>query len=516
MGRINWKLISNPVKGNQIGYLLDGLENKPLRAFSFQKLTATPYTNLCIEVFKANGQSLAVQYLDDFVNIPALLAFSGGQDVFISKWYCQLTGVPLSQINDSTRRFKIVSNGQLILDNGSLAMSSSGKWNPPCYMFCDIPFLNQNIGDPDITVSSVCSFLPSVDSNLCWVGADASANNYSLNIRTSEANNRRFLKASIMKGESLSFQTTSYVNLERDFTKKRSILVTKSKLKLGILVDGDNTLSSNDNSNTTPVLSLYNNLYLGSNLQTVQNSVEKVSEFLVWEGVLNSSDYQKVLESQAYRFKLNTDINLSDLSINVSSATGIADKLEAKEPLNFSWKDEHGIDYDTENIFYDARKIKLKCNMICNNIADYLQKSNKLNTILGNSNSLFLVADFSGYESDLESTPLIFKVISLGIVEHDKKWRNQKFVIEFDIDLIEPKPVKMVLKKQGAGSSKIVISTPEIIEISDMFGNTQILTGDLQEYLKPSLDTEYFILSGNIKNVSIDETTLDLVWKILN
>jgi hypothetical protein len=236
---------------------------------------------------------------------------------------------------------------------------------------------------------------------------------------------------------------------------------------------------------------------------------------MVWGKVISQTDVSKISQSTANRFSINSDdfVFLQE-GLNVSKANGIADKLEAKEPLSYDWQDEHGIQYDTKNVFYNPRKIELECNMVCANIADYLAKNKRLNDILGNSESLFLIADFEGYENDVD--PLIFSVVSLGSIDNDKNWRNQKFVSEFSINLIETRPVKMILKKEGAGLSKIDISTNEIIEITDLKGNRKILTGQNQVFEKSSVDTEYFIMSGNIKNVSINETNLEISWKTLN
>lgn len=141
---------------------------------------------------------------------------------------------------------------------------------------------------------------------------------------------------------------------------------------------------------------------------------------------------------------------LATYGVHVSSAKGLLGRPEFKDQEKFSWDYLHGEMIDLYSRRYKPREITMKC---------WLKASTKQNAI--NSLNSFLMAfthnvtklvrlhvEFlnSAGEPESGNKGLFFLVYLSKFSMNEVKWRKNKQILEFELQLTEPSPLKRVYK----------------------------------------------------------------------
>lgn len=130
-----------------------------------------------------------------------------------------------------------------------------------------------------------------------------------------------------------------------------------------------------------------------------------------------------------------------DFGVYVSDSIGIADALERKPVQSYDWAEYHGISVDLSQPRYKERKIELKC---------FIEGENW--EVLFENFKSFIREQFSKPGTQrLHIEPFGFKTLPYevymqGEIELDKTFKNGYMVGVFSLNLIEPNPIKKVLK----------------------------------------------------------------------
>lgn len=208
-------------------------------------------------------------------------------------------------------------------------------------------------------------------------------------------------------------------------------------------------------------------------------------------------------------------VDFKEYGIHVKSSRGILDALELKEPMELDWPDYHGKVVDLSSIRYDAREITLNCFSLAIDRTAAIQKLNEFFIELSKPGTHRLMI------STGEAKPLVYEVYRQGGVSVNKNWRGSINIGEFTMQLIEPEPIKKVLKHQRTGTGNMQVSVTFSSEKQLSFfwgdgtrsvgrGENITLTHDYQEN-----GSYYIIIAGVIDEISSLSTNAEVIWNLL-
>ncbi|MDI9863954.1 hypothetical protein QM480_06445 [Flectobacillus sp. DC10W] len=504
MGKVRYKLLNTvaeippPPVGTLQEYIGSG--GNIAMYFGLKKINPA-YTGNCIRVKRStDGATTNIGFVGENLNEAALVSFAQGADLFVMNIYDQYSSTADSLYQPyEGLQFKIVKNGIIIKKNGFPCLTADG--NGECWM------------------SS--SFSPIIDNDA-----------FSISTIVQSSENRDIITAGDGSGQTIAnLKYTSTLDFQVKYKGGSVINSVSSTEKSGALSSivarrgTNNSLNvmlnegadyeQLDSANTT--IDLFPMFFIGK--RSSLPAVEYFSELIVFDTKVSDTTAYKVSihRMNAYNIPYNaistvSEFNFFDNGINVKQSSGLLDRLETKELLQFDYSDENGISVDYENRRYKERSIELECFSICSGLTDYLVKFTELNNFLSKKGKFWLVVE----HEEIEGTPLLYNVISIGAIEHDKKWRSEQFVCEYSLQFIETRPVKWVFKKNSAGVAQIKFDTVDAILIEDLFGNATVFEGDDQTFEKTITASEFFVMSGNIDGVKLNSTNTSQLWKILS
>ncbi|GAB3701512.1 hypothetical protein GCM10027592_29730 [Spirosoma flavus] len=213
---------------------------------------------------------------------------------------------------------------------------------------------------------------------------------------------------------------------------------------------------------------------------------------------------------------LNYSINgvsFKSLGIIVTSSDGVLDGLTLKPPFSVNWPDGHGEVVDLARPRYEARKIALKCYLVGASNDSFLTQLNALKAELIKPNTQRLHLDPTS-----NGKPLVFEVYCPSGIEIDKKWREAGKVIgEFTLNLVEPQPVKWVMRAEGGRTSTLQLSavTPVTVYWGDGTRDTAMgpSTSLSHTYAGTTSKSYYVIVCGELERMQeLFKTWLWEVW----
>ncbi|KUJ56454.1 hypothetical protein [Chryseobacterium aquaticum] len=154
--------------------------------------------------------------------------------------------------------------------------------------------------------------------------------------------------------------------------------------------------------------------------------------------------------------------NFRDYGVYVSDSIGIADELEKKPIQTYDWAEFHGISPDLRNIKFKERKIELKCFIDGENWEDMLINFKAFKEQLSRTGTQRI------HIVPFEFKPLAYEVFMQDDIVLDKTFREGRMVGIFSINLIEPNPIKKILK---TSLDKFQLSYDSATETEIFFGD---------------------------------------------
>lgn len=211
------------------------------------------------------------------------------------------------------------------------------------------------------------------------------------------------------------------------------------------------------------------------------------------------------------------DRNFKEFGVHVSGSSGIIGMLERKEPLTVDWDSYHGLVVDTKRPRYKERIITLDC---------FIEASSKTNFVewVQLFMSQFQKPDLQRLkiEYDGRTKPLYYEVFAQSGSDVDKNWtyENDLMVGTFRLTLIEPEPVKRVIRHIG-GSGSIATITLSSNKLLSIYWGDGTITGGVSgsevtqnhTYLEAG---EYdIVITGVIEDITSFTTNAIIVWNKL-
>ena len=216
-------------------------------------------------------------------------------------------------------------------------------------------------------------------------------------------------------------------------------------------------------------------------------------------------------KQQAY---LLDGVNFKDYGIFVSGSDGILNRPKLKAPAKLSWDNYHGESVDLMHKFYEPREITLSCFVKAESKTDFIKRVVEFEMLFDKKGTNRLVIDIHPIK------PLIYEVYCKDAIEITKEWSNDLMVGTFKLKLIEPEPVKRVLKhikiNESTKNCTITLTTSKYVNIYwgdgyvdyDIDGNNRTIS---HEY---AVNGDYFpVITGCIDEISKLDTNAIVVWQ---
>jgi hypothetical protein len=242
-----------------------------------------------------------------------------------------------------------------------------------------------------------------------------------------------------------------------------------------------------------------------------------VSELKIFNSCLSASEILAVQEeSTKLQYFLEGKEFVSTWDLYVSESNGLLDRPKMKEPLKIDWQSEHGQVVDLNNKRLDARTITLSCFMKAEGKEDFIRKVNDFLSIFNADGTQRLQVNVK------EDKPLVYEVYNEDGTAIDKKWNDSLMVGTFSLKLVEPQPVKRVLRHQMTGSFNatctVTLTSNKPLTIYwgdgavsyDIYGTAVTAT-----HTYTSNGIYYPIVAGVIEKVTDFSTNAIIVWSRL-
>lgn len=210
-------------------------------------------------------------------------------------------------------------------------------------------------------------------------------------------------------------------------------------------------------------------------------------------------------------------VDFKQYGISVSKSSGITSKLKMKKREAFDWPEYHGQVVNLKKKRYDVRTIKLECFIDAGDHVDYINKLNAFKAVFEKDETQRLVVDLEGCE------PLVYEVYVDDELDPAKTWNNGRMVSTFTLTLIEPDPVKRVLKYTRTSAAdktvSITFTSTKMLNIHwgdgtrsfDVSGTSLTVTHD---YLTNG--TFYIVIAGEIDSITSFTSTATTIWNKLS
>ncbi|GHT09176.1 hypothetical protein FACS189426_06780 [Bacteroidia bacterium] len=228
---------------------------------------------------------------------------------------------------------------------------------------------------------------------------------------------------------------------------------------------------------------------------------------------LTQSDIIKELSKSKQQAYLLDGVNFKEYGVYVSGSDGVVNRPKLKAMASLSWDNYHGESVDLNHKFYEPREITLSCFVKAKDKNDFITKVSEFEQLFDKKGTQRLTIDVHPIK------PLIYEVYCKDEIAIAKTWNDSLMVGTFKLKLIEPEPVKRVLKHMRVGESTktctITISTLKLVNIYwgdgtidyDVSGNNFTITHDYDT------NGDYFpVIAGCIDEIDSMSTNAIIVW----
>ena len=252
---------------------------------------------------------------------------------------------------------------------------------------------------------------------------------------------------------------------------------------------------------------------LNQNDETTENGVSLLDDVKIFDVALSVDDINKEINNIKDISYLIDGIDFKNWGVFVSGSDGILSKPKLKAPKSVSWDDYHGKSVDLMHKFYDVRKITLSCFIKAPSKIDFITQLSNFEQQFDKQGTQRLMIDVHPIK------PLIYEVYCEDEIDPTKQWDDKEMVGTFKLKLVEPEPVKRVLKfnrfDESTKQCTITLTSQKYVNIYwgdgtadyDVNGTQRTITHDY------ATDGAYFpVITGCIDEITNFETNAIVVW----
>lgn len=212
------------------------------------------------------------------------------------------------------------------------------------------------------------------------------------------------------------------------------------------------------------------------------------------------------------------DLNFKEFGVHVSGSSGIIGLLERKEQLTVEWDSYHGLIVDKKRPRYKERTITLDCFIEASSKTNFVEWTQLFMSQFQKPDTQRLKIEYDG-----RTKPLYYEVFAQSGSDIEKNWTydNDLMVGRFNLTLIEPEPVKRVIRHIGSAGStaSITFSSNKLLNIFWGDGlSTFNVSGKNREITHTYAQGGEFdiIITGIIEDIKDFETNCIMVWDKLS
>ena len=234
----------------------------------------------------------------------------------------------------------------------------------------------------------------------------------------------------------------------------------------------------------------------------------------IYKVALLQADLINELQSTKQQAYLLDGVDFKDYGVYVSGSDGILTRPKLKAPASLSWDNYHGESVDLMHKFYESREITLSCFVKAESKMDFIKRVSEFEAQFDKKGTNRLVIDVHPVK------PLIYEVYCKDAIEITKEWSNELMVGTFKLKLIEPEPVKRVLKhiriSEATKTCTITLTSRKLVNVYwgdgqvdyDISGQARTITHDYTQ------NGDYFpVITGCIEEITEFDTNAIIVWE---
>lgn len=234
----------------------------------------------------------------------------------------------------------------------------------------------------------------------------------------------------------------------------------------------------------------------------------------IYKAALLQADLINELSSGKQQAYLLDGVDFKTFGVYVSGSDGILNRPKLKAPASLSWDNYHGESVDLMHKFYESREITLSCFVKAESKMDFIKRVSEFEAQFDKKGTNRLVIDVHPIK------PLIYEVYCKDAIEITKEWSDELMVGTFKLKLIEPEPVKRVLKhiriSDATRTCTITLTTSKLVNVYwgdgevdyDISGDKKTITHNYTQ------NGDFFpVITGCIEEITDFNTNAIVVWE---
>lgn len=234
----------------------------------------------------------------------------------------------------------------------------------------------------------------------------------------------------------------------------------------------------------------------------------------IYNVALTQTDLINEISNSKQQAYLLDGVDFKTFGVYVSGSDGILNRPKLKAPASLSWDNYHGESVDLMHKFYESREITLSCFVKAESKMDFIKCVAEFEAQFDKKGTNRLVVDVHPIK------PLIYEVYCKDAIEITKEWSDELMVGTFKLKLIEPEPVKRVLKhiriSEETKTCTITLTTTKLVNIYWGDGSVDYdISGDAVEIAHDyTTNGDFFpVITGCIEEITDFETSAIVVWE---
>ena len=234
----------------------------------------------------------------------------------------------------------------------------------------------------------------------------------------------------------------------------------------------------------------------------------------IYNVALSQNELINELSTSKQQAYLLDGVNFKEYGVFVSGSDGVMNRPKMKAPATLNWDNYHGESVDLSHKFYESREITLSCFVKAESKMDFIKKITTFEQQFDRKGTNRLVIDVHPVK------PLIYEVYCKDAIEISKEWSDELMVGTFKLKLIEPEPVKRVLKhirvNESTKTCTITLTSTKYVNIYWGDGSVDYdISGDAVKITHNyDVNGDYFpVVTGCIDEISSFETNAIIVWE---
>ena len=232
--------------------------------------------------------------------------------------------------------------------------------------------------------------------------------------------------------------------------------------------------------------------------------------------IYNTAQMEQINSSKRLVSYAIDGINFKDYGVYVSGSKGILNRPKMKAPAELSWDNYHGKAVDLQHKYLEPREITLDCFIKADCKNDFIVAVSRFQQLFDKKGTNRLTIDAHPVK------PLIYEVYCQDVIDVTKTWNDALMVGTFQLKLIEPEPVKRVLRysriSDATRTCTITLTTAKMVNIFWGDGSVDYdIEGKDVEIMHNYLENgDYFpVITGCIDEITSFTTNAIIVWSKL-